>query len=119
MGFYGNITVQLRLSVLGIQTFLDEGKGRKTRGTETDLKVQLRTLHSKFNSLMKKVNQLEAMFAGKEPERDYASLVKPPPVPPRLVRIGSPVVSDDSEGSYELPLMSPLDRIRNTLIFTI
>jgi len=105
--FYGNISVQLRLSVLGITQFLDEGKKRRAHGLEHDLKSQLRHLHSKFNHLIKSINHLEGLFGGKEPERDYSALTKPPTIPARLIRVGSPVVSDESDGTFHSFSFSP------------
>jgi len=105
---YGNITVEIRLAILSILNRIEEGRRRaKSRTSESDLKGQMKLLYSKIYKLVKHVHMLEAMFT-EEPERDYGTLIKAPVLQPRLLRVGSPVVSDDSDGNLGFSIVRAL-----------
>jgi len=78
---------------------MDDGKTERPAGVGQDLKSQIEYLHSKFDELIEQRNELEGLFGGKEPERNYAAHAKPPTVPARLIRVGTPVASDHSDGT--------------------
>ncbi len=99
---YGNITVDIRLSIIAILNRIEEGRRKsKSRVSDSDLKAQMKTLYSKVYKLVKTVHSLQGMFK-EEAERDYGPLLKPPTLQPRLLRIGSPVVSDESDGKITI-----------------
>jgi len=66
------------------------------------MKNQMRTITGKVRKLLTRIRELESKFKGGDPERAYGNYVRSPPVPARLIRVGTPAVSEESEGDDDL-----------------
>lgn len=64
---------------------------------EPDLKSQIKLVLEKVKKLAKIVESYEILFANQDAEHNYAQYVKPIAVPDRLIKVGSPVLSEESE----------------------
>ncbi len=96
---YGDTVVQLRLGALALIDRLDEGKHRHR--IKPDFGHTMKLVMSKTKKLIDDVAALEALFDD-PPARNYAPFIKAAPVPPRLVRVGTPVVTDESDGMWAI-----------------
>ena len=93
---YGDIIVTLRLGSLALMDRLDEGRHRRHH-IKPDFAATMRQIATKTKILMSEVRDLEKLFTTPA-AKNYGPYVKTGHVPPRLVRVGSPVVTEDSEG---------------------
>jgi hypothetical protein len=98
----GDIQVQLRLGMISIEEQLTEGKKKTKHVDHEDMRTELRVIAYKISKMVALNKELEAPFRGKEPEKNYSPWVKPPSKQTRLIRVGTPHVSEDSDGDDDL-----------------
>jgi len=98
----GDVQVQLRLGMLSIFEQLTEGKKKISHKPHEDLRENLKNICHKLKKMVEANTELEAGFGDIEPERNYVSYVKPPFFPNRLIRVGNPPLSEDSEEDDDL-----------------
>ncbi|CAG7729315.1 unnamed protein product [Allacma fusca] len=99
---YGELVVEVRLALLSlIERFEDTAK-RKKRYANANLMTQLKIIHKKVSGLMESVAELERQLPPHEEEsKNYQQYMKPQPIPPRLIRVGTPVKDEDSDAEED------------------
>lgn len=101
---YGNTTVDLRLASLALLNRLDDGKRRHY--LRKDFYHTIKMVQSKTKKLVGAIASLEEIIKV-PPTKNYGMFVRNPPIPARLVRVGSPVVSDNSDDEDMIDLKVP------------
>jgi len=95
--------MNLRLGMIAIEELLTEGKKKPTHKSKSeDMCLEMRLIAFKLSKLVELNKELSKPFETRKPERNYAIFVKPTPVQPRLIRVGTPHVSEESENDEDL-----------------
>jgi len=98
----GDTQLQLRLGMLSIIEQLTEGKKRTRHASHEDTKLHMRNIIHKLQKFVQGNKELQDLFKGKEAEKNYAQYVKPPQHQTRLIRVGTPHQSEDSDAEDDL-----------------
>lgn len=105
LGSLGDITSGIRLGMVSIlnqleKTDLQQLPVRHPRMKSSNQLIKdFPIINEKIQKLVSSVDNLKSQFESPA-ERDYSQGVRPPPVPDRLIRVGSLHVSDASDGSF-------------------
>jgi len=103
LDIYGDINAQLRLGLMALNERFSDGKRKPYHRDHDDMKAQMRAILGKTKRLVRVIEDLNYQFEGKDPaSRDYGNYVKNPQIAPRLIRVGTPAVSEESEGDDDL-----------------
>lgn len=92
----GQINLELRLGILSILDLLNTER-RKGRVQRDDMMPSMKLILNKTKKLLEQIKELSLNFK-KPPERNYSAFVKPAALPHRLIRVGTPHHSEESEG---------------------
>jgi hypothetical protein len=99
---YGELVVEVRLALLSLIERFEDTPKRKKRYAQANLMTQLKILHKKVSGLMEAVAELEGQLPEQEDGgKNFQQYMKPQPIPPRLIRVGTPVRDEDSDGEEE------------------
>ncbi|XP_035710497.1 uncharacterized protein LOC110853448 isoform X2 [Folsomia candida] len=98
----GDVQVRLRLGMLSILDQLTEGKKKTAHRTHEDMRQNMKLISNKLQKIVDGNAELEALFDGTYPEKNYTAYVKQPSHQNRLIRVGTPHVSEESDEDDDL-----------------
>lgn len=94
----GQINLELRVGLLSLLDHLntERRKGRQAYPKE-DMMASMKLIINKIKKIIDQNDEMQKMFK-KPPERNYSPYVKPLALPNRLIRVGTPQHSEESDG---------------------
>lgn len=98
----GQINEELRLGILSLLDLLnmERRKARTHHQQRDDMMTSMKQIIDKIKKLLGQINALQSLFR-RPPVRNYGPFVKSTALPNRLVRVGTPHQSDESDGEDE------------------